>query len=53
MMKLPEIDKNCIGDVMAGIRSVTCFILWRREFQSAGQLKRLVRDESRQTIEPR
>jgi hypothetical protein len=53
MMKVREIDKKCVGDVIAGIRSPTCFILWRPEFQSTGQLKHLVRDESPQTIEPR
>lgn len=53
MMEVPEMDKKCIGGVIAGIRSLSCFILWRPEFQSTGQLKPLVRDESPQTIEPR
>jgi len=53
MMEVPEMDKKCIGDVIGGIRSLSCFILWRPEFQSRGQLKPLVRDESPQTIEPR
>jgi hypothetical protein len=53
MMKVPEIDKICTGDVIAGIGSQTCFILWGREFQSTERLTHPVRDESPQTIEPR